>query len=332
MGIIGKNSRSSYIAIGTVVLILALIPLFFADSPFYMRIITTMLAFSIYTIAFNIIFGHTNQLFLCMGALAGSAAYLSIVGNQELGVPPLLIIPLSIIIVGLIGAVFSYISVRRRLAVIFVGVVTIAFSKVFENVILGLVDYTGGETGIITRDLGLAFMRDEVTGYYVFLALLVGALFLYFFIIRSNIGLAFRAISDDEFTAELVGINVVYYKVLAAFIGSCLFGVAGVFYAFFNGYIGPAVYSMHHVDILVFMMLLFGGMGTLLGPIVGGGFFTVINTLMRPLGAINLFIYGLLLIFFFIFFREGVIVALQRAVQRLSSRPDTPASERHTRT
>ncbi len=322
----GKNSWSYYVSIGVVAIILAIVPLVLRDTSFYMRVATMMLAFMIYTVAFNIIFGHTRQLFLCMGALAGTSAYLSVILIRELGIPTWGAIFLGVFVAGLIGGIFSYVAARRGLAVIFVAVITIAFSLVFYNLILGLVEYTAGETGIVTRTIGFTAMRNPVYAYYIFLVILVSSLLMYYFMMRSRIGTAFRALSDDEFTAELVGINVTRYKVLAGVVGSSLIGLVGAFYAFFNGFIGPYVYYMLHVDIPIFLMLLFGGMGTLLGPILGGAIFSIVIVLVRPLGALNLFVYGGLIVVFFAFFREGLVVTIQRLVRRLISRPSSSAS------
>ena len=311
------TSRSHYAALGAVGLVLAAIPLAIGGSGFYMRLATVMLAYTAYTVAFNVIFGHTRQLFLCLGALSGSAAYFSVILSRQLGLPFWGSIPLGILLAGAIGAALSYVSVRRGLGIIFLGIVTLAFSLVFHNLLLGLRDFTRGETGIVTRDLGFSLMANQLSGYYVFLAILLLSLLLYLFLVGSRAGLAFRALTDDELTAELAGIDVTRYKVLAAFAGSALLGTVGAFYAYYNGFIGPEMFSINSVDTVVLVMLLFGGMGTFLGPVLGGVVFTVVNEVVRPLGPLNLLVYGALLVVLFVLFREGLVVALQRALKRL---------------
>jgi branched-chain amino acid transport system permease protein len=312
---INKRSWLHYGALLIVGLILALIPLATGGSPYYFRLATLMLVYMTYAIAFNIIFGHTKQLFLCMGALAGCSAYISVVLIGELGLPPGVTMPLGVLFAGLLGAFFSYASVRRGLGVIFVGVITIAFSLVFHNLILGLRVFTYGEDGIVTRGLGFGVLEHALASYYILLAILLLVLLLYHFLISSRIGLAFRALSDNEKVAELAGIDVTRYKVFAAFIGSALFGIAGAFYAQYNGFISPAVFSFPSVDVVVFVMVLLGGMGTLVGPIIGAGVFTVVNELMRPLGYLNLLVYGVSLVVLFLLFREGLVVTLRKVVR-----------------
>ncbi len=306
---------AGYVTLLLVGLLLALVPLATGGSPYYLRVTTLMLVYMTYAVAFNMIFGHTKQLFLCLGALTGSSAYLSVVLTKELALSPWLTISLGTLLAGCLGGLFSYVSVRRGLGVIFVGIVTLAFSLIFYNVVLGLREFTNGETGIVTRGLGAGILESSLSSYYVFLALLMFSLLLYHLLMRSRIGVAFRALSDDEFTAELAGVDITWYKVLAASLGSLLMGIVGSFYAYYNGLISPAMFTLIHVDIVVLITLLFGGMGTLLGPILGGAAFTAMEELVRPFGQLNVLVYGALLIVLFLTFREGLVAVLRKMVR-----------------
>jgi branched-chain amino acid transport system permease protein len=238
-----------------------------------------------------------------------------VVVNRELGFTVWATMPLGVLFASFLGALFSYVSVRRGLGIIFLGIVTLAFSLVFQNLLLGLREFTKGEDGIVTRGLGFGLLENEWSSYYVLLAVLLSSLLLYHFLMGSRVGLAFKALSDDELTAELAGIDVTRYKVLAALIGSALTGTVGVFFAYYNGFISPTMFSIVSVDIVVLVMLVFGGMATLLGPIFGGAVFTIVNELVRPFGQLNLLIYGALLVVIFLLFREGLVMALRRVAR-----------------
>ena len=315
-----RRSRAPLASLGAVALVLALLPLATGGSAHYLRLLTLMLAHMAYAVAFNLIFGHTKQLFLCLGALAGASAYVSVVLARELHLSPWLTMPAGILVAGALGALFSYVSVRRGLGTIFVGIVTLAFSLIFQNVILGLRDLTNGETGIVTRDLGASVLQRAPSSYYAFLLLLVGALLLYDALMRSRLGAAFRALSDDELTAELAGIDVARCKVVAAGVGSALVGAVGALYAYYSGLINPSVYSLVAVDIAVLIPLLLGGLGSRLGPVVGGAAFTIVEELVRPFGQLNVLVYGALLIVLFVAFRDGLVAVLGRAGTALHSR------------
>jgi len=303
------------VAIAAITVVLALVPLTLGGSDHYLRIATLMLIYMAYAVAFNIIFGHTRQLFLCLGALAGSSAYLSVVLVIRLSLSPWATIPLGIVLAALLGGAFSYVSVRRGLGVIFVGIVTLVFSMIFHNLILGLRDWTNGETGIETKGLGPAVLGGGPTSYYAILAFLVLSLVVYHLLMRSRAGTAFQAIADDEFAAELAGIDVTTYKVLAATVGSALLGAVGAIHAYYGGFISPTVYALGSVDIVVLVTLLLGGMGTLLGPVLGGIVFTVLDEAVRPLGRLNVMVYGILIVVLVVTFRHGLVAMLRKRLK-----------------
>ena len=294
-------------------LVLALLPAAASASPYYMRLATLALLYMAWTVAFNLIFGHTRQLFLCLNALAGTAGYVAVVLAMKGGLSPWLTVPIGAAAAAGLGALFSWVSVRRGLGVIFLGIVTLAFSLIFHNLVLGLRHFTNGETGLVTRGLGLPLLEQPVPAYYVFLGVLLAALLAYHVLMRSKSGMAFRALSDDELTAELSGIDVTRYKVLAAAVASGILGLSGGLYAFYNGIVSPSVFSFVAIDIPVLIALLLGGMRTRFGPVLGAAAFMLIEEAVRPWGQLNVLVYGALLIVLFSTFRDGVVPALARA-------------------
>lgn len=305
---------SRYADLVLLTILLALVPVIAADSPYYLRIATLAVVYMALTVAFNLIFGHTKQLFLCLGALAGLAAYVAAVLTQQLQLSPWITLPIGVGAAAGLGALFSYVSVLRGLGVIFLGIVTLAFSLIFQNLVLGLRQLTNGETGLVTRGLGIGLLDHRVTAYYLFVVVLLLALVVYCVVMGSRMGFAFRALSDDELTAELSGIDVTRCKVIAAVIGSAIIGLTGTLYGFYNGIISPSLFSFVNVDIPVLISLLLGGVRTRLGPIVGAALFAVIEEFVRPFGQLNVLVDGVLLIVLFIAFRDGLIVMFRKTL------------------
>ena len=305
----------NYKDLAILALVLALVPALTGGSPYYMRLATLALVYMAWTVAFNLIFGHTKQLFLCLGALAGSAAYMTVVLTKQLELSPWVTVPIGMAAATALGALFSYVSVLRGLGIIFLGIVTLAFSLIFHNLVLGLRQFTNGETGLVTRGLGFPLLEQPMSSYYLFLAVLLLALAVYYILMASRMGMAVRALSDDELTAELSGIDVTWYKVLAAAVGSAILGLVGALYGFYNGIVSPSVFSFVSVDIPVLIALLLGGMRTRLGPIVGAAAFALIEELVRPFGQLNVLVYGILLIVLFVAFREGLVPMLRKTLK-----------------
>ncbi len=311
-----------YAPIGAVALLLALVPIFFQNSPSRMTVIIVGMLFAAYAISFNIIFGSTGQLFLCTGALAGIGGFSSAILSER-GVPMLVSIPLGGLLAALVGGLLSWVAVRRSLDTIFTGVVTLAFSLSYDNLVLGRKDLTGGETGLRVGAGSDTILTDQVKPYYVFLALVVAYLVLYRAIQRSHLGWAFRALRDDEVAAELAGVNVARYRVYAGLIGSGMLGIAGALFAHHRGFIGPTTYAFGDVDVRVLVMLTFGGVGSLLGPVLGAIVFTILDEILVGFNQLRIVLYGVTIVALFLGFRRGVIPTLETA---RSKKRRTPAA------
>lgn len=322
-----RSATLAYLPVGITALLLAGLPLFIGESRYFMSLAINMLVFAGYAVAFNIIFGSTGQLFLCIGSIAGLSAYATGILGNRYGTPLWLSLPLGVLLAAALGGMFSWLAVRRQLDVIFVGIVTLAFSLVFFNVLLGGRGLTGGETGLIVASAAGSLLRDRLPAYYVFLALLVGFLALYRWLERAHIGWAFRALKDDELAAELAGIDVATYKIMAAVIGSAMLGLTGALFAAHDEFISPTTFAFGDVDVRVLVMLAFGGIGTLLGPIVGAAAVTMVDELLRPLGSLRSSVYGAVLIVLFLGFRDGVIGTVTRLGRRVR-RPSAPGPGR----
>ncbi|MEZ5176385.1 MAG: branched-chain amino acid ABC transporter permease [Acidimicrobiia bacterium] len=312
-----SSGFAPYVAVAVTALLLSLLPLWIGDSRTLIGVATSGLLFACYAIAFNLIFGSTDQLFLAVGALAGLGAYTSAITSERLGVPLPIAITLGALAAMAISGVFSWIAVRRSLGIIFTGIVTLTFSLAFDNLLLGQRELTGGETGIVVDAGKGAFFRGQVPPYYVFLVLMVGFLVAYVVIHRSQMGWAFRALRDDELSAKLAGVNVARYRIYAGAIGGAMLGLSGAMWAHVEGFISPATFTFVHVDVPVLVMLVFGGIGTLLGPVVGSAFFTYLGEVLASFSQLRLIVEGTLLIVLFLLLPQGVVGAVRAGLARL---------------
>ena len=130
--------------------ILAILPsIWFGDSPYTTSLAVQALVFASYGVGFNLIFGSTNQLFLCVGALAGVGGYGAVILIDETSLPMAAGIVVGTAGAAIVGGLLSWIAVRRSLGVIFTGIVTLVFSLAFHNLLLGKGDLTGAETGLV---------------------------------------------------------------------------------------------------------------------------------------------------------------------------------------
>jgi branched-chain amino acid transport system permease protein len=295
---------------------LSLIPLWLGDSRVMMGVAVGGLTFACYAVGFNLIFGSTGQLFLCVGALAGIGGYGSAILADRVGLPLLVSMLLATLAASVIGGLLSWIAVRRSLGVIFTGIITLIFSLVFGNLVLGLAELTGGDGGFHLQAGADTFLRQTVPPFYLTLGLLLVFLLIHGLLRRPHIGWAFRALRDDEVAAELAGVDVSRYRVYAAVIGGAMLGLAGSLFAFTEGTISPTTYGFAQVDVETMVMLAFGGIGTLFGPVLGAAVITVINELILDLGQLRLLVFGALIIALFLWVPGGVIPTLGDQIRR----------------
>jgi branched-chain amino acid transport system permease protein len=323
-----RHTGGALLPILAVAAILALLPpIWFGDSPYTTSLAVRALVFAGYGIGFNLIFGCTNQLFLCVGALAGLGGYSTAILVERSSLPIAFGIALGTVVAALIGGLLSWIAVRRSLGIIFTGIVTLVFSLAFTNFLLGQRDLTGSETGLVVSGAPSSLGDDRVGAYYLFAAVIVGFLVVFRVLQLSHVGWAFRALKDDETAAELAGVDVARYRVYAATIGSAMIGMTGALYAFSSGYISPDTYAFGNVDVRVLVVVAFGGLGTLLGPVVGAGVFAILDEQLSTSLELREVIYGVFVITIFLFFRRGVVSAVIGLWNRLLGVLRKPAPE-----
>jgi ABC-type branched-subunit amino acid transport system permease subunit len=200
--------------------------------------------------------------------------------------------------------------------VIFTGIVTLAFSLAFHNLLLGQRELTRGETGLVVEAGSDTFLGEQVAPYYAFVALVLAYLVVHRLLQRSRTGWAFRALRDDELAAELTGVDVKRYRVAAGALGSAMIGLAGALYAHSEGYISPSTFAFGQVDVRVVVMLALGGIGSLLGPVIGAAAFTILDEWLVSSNEYRLVIYGAVIVVLFLGLPSGVAPTLQSVRRR----------------
>ena len=314
----GRIGRAS-VPIAATAAVLALLPtVWFGDSAYTTGLAVQALLFACYGVGFNLIFGSTNQLFLCVGALAGVGGYGVAILSDKTSLPIGVGVVVGTACGAIVGGLLSWVAVRRSLGIIFTGIVTLVFSLAFANLLLGQGELTGGETGRVLTDAATDLGDDRVGGYYLFAGVLVGFLIVFRALQLSHIGWAFRALRDDEIAAELAGVDVARYRIYAATVGSAMIGLAGALYAYSAGFISPATYDFEHVDVRVLVLVAFGGLGTLLGPPVGAAGFALLDEALSTSLQLREVFYGAFVIAIFLFFRRGIVTSVAGLVRRFS--------------
>jgi branched-chain amino acid transport system permease protein len=316
-GLAGYAGRALLPIVVVAAILVLLPPIWFGDSAYTTSLAVKALVFASYGIGFNLIFGCTNQLFLCVGALAGIGGYSTAILADRASLPIGVAIALAAASAAVIGGLLSWIAVRRSLGIIFTGIVTLVFSLAFTNLLLGQRDLTGSETGLFVTGAPPSLADDRVGAYYLFVGVVVAFLIVFRALQLSHVGWAFRGLRDDELAAELAGVDVARYRIYAATVGSAMIGLAGALYGFSSGYISPDTYGFQNVDVRVLVLVAFGGLGTLLGPVIGAGVFAVLDERLTSSLELREVLYGVFVLVIFLGFRRGVVHAVVALYNRL---------------
>jgi len=263
-------------------------------SGYLITILITIVIYAILAHSLNIITGHAGQISLGHAAFFGIGAYTSAMLYTGAGLPFWISVPLAALVAGIVGAILGIPCLRVRDD--FLAITTMGINFVVEAIFL-YAPFFGGAMGIGGINLPNWFGREMTKPEYfvLILAVLVLLLILDRKLGRSWIGLAWASIRDDEQAAATMGVDIVRFKVLAFILGSAIAGLAGGFYAHFLTFIMPQNFGFGQ-SIVILCMVVFGGIGTRWGPILGAIILGVLPEISRPIMEYRTLVYGVLLL------------------------------------
>ncbi len=240
-------------------------------APFFMYPVLLMkiLCFALFACAFNLLIGFTGLLSFGHAAFFGGASYIAGHALKVWGLPFELGLVAGTAFAAFIGWVIGGLAIRRQ--GIYFTMITLALAQMLYFVFLQA-PFTGGEDGLQSiprgRLLGLIDLGNDMTMYYVVLAIVVAAFALVVRIVHSPFGQVLKAVRENEPRTTSLGYDVDRYKLLAFVLSAALAGLAGSTKAVVLGF-GTLTDVHWSMSGLVVLMTLVGGMGTLFGPVVG---------------------------------------------------------------
>jgi len=229
-------------------------------------------------IGLNILVGYCGQLSIGHAGFIAVGAYTTAILTNRLELPFLVGLVCAGFTAGLIGLIFGLPSVRVK--GFYLAISTIAA----QFIILWVINHwslTGGFVGIRVPYASIAGFefRSEASQFYLIMTIVVLCTFFAKNLARTRVGRAFIAVRDNDLAAEVMGINLLYHKLLAFFIGCFLAGIAGALLAHWIGFINAEHFSLAE-SILYIGMIIIGGLGTTLGPILGVVFIRLLQQVL----------------------------------------------------
>jgi branched-chain amino acid transport system permease protein len=304
------------------VLFFLVVPL--ALHEYYLSVANLVWIAVIGALGLNILVGYTGQVSIGHGAFMSVGAYTAANLANRLGSPWPVNLIAGGLMAALIGAIVGIPSLRIK--GLYLAIATLAGQLIIEWTINHVTFISGGVQASIEvarPRVGPYVLEGQRAMYYFLLLFVVLAIVGTMNLMRSRIGRAFIAVRDQDIAAEIIGIDIFRYKLLAFAISSFYAGVTGVLYTYF---LGIANYEQFQIGVSIdyLAMIIIGGLGSVLGSIFGAIFVTllpiVIRYAMEAFGSVffsaatmlnlipnlRLMLFGALIIFFLIVEPEGL--------------------------
>jgi branched-chain amino acid transport system permease protein len=299
------------LAIAAIVVVLP----FVLPSLFYVRVAALVFIFALAVIGLNLLMGFAGQVSLGHAGFFGIGAYAVAIGPTHLGVPSWLSLIIGAFAAGLIAFVVG--RPILRLKGHYLAVATLGMGLLIALVLTNEAQWTGGPDGMPVARLTLFgwSARGSLTWYWISGSTLVIAAALAVNLIDSPTGRAFRAIHDSEVAADVLGVDVGRYKLVAFVLSAVYAAVAGAYLALFDGLVTPATAGFLRSIEFVTMAVL-GGLGSIAGSIAGAAILVVLPQVLTVFHDYEHVVLGLVMIVVMIFMRAGVAPSLATLMRR----------------
>lgn len=277
----------------------------------YEALAIDVLTYGLYALGFNMVFGYMGVLSFGHAAFFGVGAYATGIAMVHFGVPWLAAIGIGVAMSGVTAMIIGGMAIRTR--GIYFAMVTLALAQCVYYIVYHMEEYSGGEdglTGVSVRavDLGITsvnMMQQPLGKYYVILAFVAVAIFLFSRILNSPFGATLEAIRENEDRARACGYNVLLTKWVAFVLSGLFCGLAGALSAIHLSVV-PIEYLHYHQSGLAVMMALLGGMGTFFGPFIGAMTFLILEDVITLMTTHWPLFLGAIFMIFVLFFPRGI--------------------------
>jgi branched-chain amino acid transport system permease protein len=259
----------------------------------------------ILAVGLNLLTGCSGQVSLGHAGFYAIGAYTSALLIITLKIPFWFSMPLGGVSAALVG--FAIGIPALRLTGFYLALVTLGFNEIVHLVSVHWDGLTQGTRGLMLPkvSIGPYDFGSDYSFYYIILFITLFLLWVARNLMRTKTGRALIAIRESEIACQCIGMNIAKYKVVAFALSAFYAGVAGGIYGSWVSYISPDNFGLIE-SFLYIMMVIIGGMGSLIGSVIGAILFTFLPELLRSFEDVQDVIYGFLLLIFIIFMPDGI--------------------------
>ena len=286
---------------------LAAITVPFLLSDYHLQIAVMVGIFALLSLSLNVLSGYAGMISLGHAGFFLIGAYTSAILATRFAMPFGVSVVGAIAITAVSGLLLAVPALK--LSGHFLAVITIAFGLILHLLAINLEFITNGVSGIsgIARpSLGSWSMKSDLAYYWLVLAALALVCLLVSAYVRSGYGRALRALRDDEIAAGCMGVDVKMAKIHAFVISAGIAGLAGCLYAHYVRYINPESFTLD-ISIRILIMMVVGGVGSILGSVVGALVVYVLPETLRFLNDYYYLVFGFVVILLMLVLPRGLV-------------------------
>ena len=266
----------------------------------------------------NLILGYAGQISLAQAAFMGIGAYSVALLGPAISFWFALVVGAAISFV--LGFILGFPSLKVKHH--YLAMVTLGFNIIVYLILTNEQEITGGPFGVFNIKRPRFGPFDFTTDAWYHVLIAIGAFIisvLTYWILNSQWGRAFKGIRENELRAEMVGVSLMHYKLMAFAIGSAFAGVAGGFLAPLLGFIDPTIFSLG-LSFQFLLMVVVGGSGRFEGPFIGAIIVTIFPEVFRVAERLYFFIFALSAILILIFMPKGAVTLWDWLFKRVTGK------------
>jgi branched-chain amino acid transport system permease protein len=310
-----------------VIVLAAVIFPFFAGK-YLLTVVILGLIYVLLGLGLNIVVGLAGLLDLGYVAFYAIGAYGLALGYEYLGLGFWTVLPLSALLAAMAGALLGFPVLRMHGD--YLAIVTLGFGEIIRLVLNNWLSFTGGPNGMSVPAptfLGLEFGRRAKDGgvpfheffgvaynpnlkflfiYVVLFLVVMLVLYIKHRLTRMPVGRAWEALREDEIACRAMGLNHVLVKLSAFMLGASTAGLAGVFFASYQGFVNPSSFTFFE-SALILAIVVLGGMGSTVGVVIAAFVLTVAPELLRAFADYRVLLFGILMVLMMIWRPRGLI-------------------------
>mgnify|MGYP006428284429 CR=1 FL=1 len=257
----------------------------FVLSAYALNLLIQIGYFGIAALGLNLLVGFSGQISLGHGAFFGFGAFASAYLSTHTGIPVILCIPLAGLLTTAVGMIVGIPA--GRIKGLYLAIATLAAQYILEDFFSRADWFTGGSSGALAEPFTLfgVYLDTDQTYFYVVLGFLVVMYLLGANLVRSRDGRALVAVRDHYLSAEIMGINLTKYRILAFGIAAFYAGVGGALYAHYLGFVSAEGFTIM-LSIQFLGMVIIGGLGSVMGTLMGVAFMVLLPEAMEAIAGV----------------------------------------------